>query len=362
MSYPQGPYSGPPAGQPWPPPQQPYASYPQQTDPRLEHPHPEPRLYPQMLRTWDYAWWKPLLGILLAVVAFFAIQIVLTVVLVVGALVDGGPGPLSDRMTEAFKIDNVTPWSMLYLNLSLASLVLVAWLVIRVVHRLRPRWLASVRPGIRWKFFFACLGLAVIALVASLIVGVLLPHDANDLSGTPHVPTGRLLATAIVILFTTPLQAMGEEYGFRGYLMQAFGSFFDGVAEGFGISRRAAEIAASTLALLVTSGLFALAHGVQNFPLFFDRFAFGLIAGLIVILVGGLEAGIALHILNNLLAFGVAIALNQLDSTLTVSEASWWQLPLTITQNGVFLVLVLFVARRMGLRNRSAPPVPAVAA
>ena len=81
---------------------------------------------------------------------------------------------------------------------------------------------------------------------------------------------------------------MGEEYGFRGYLMQASGSFFR--------SRIAA--------LLITSGLFALAHGVQNFPLFFDRFAFGLIAGLIVILVGGLEAGIALHILNNLLAFG----------------------------------------------------------
>ena len=81
------------------------------------------------------------------------------------------------------------------------------------------------------------------------------------------------------------------------------------------------------VALLVTSVLFALAHGTQNFPLFFDRFAFGLMAGLIVILVGGLEAGIALHILNNLLAFGVAIAYDQLDSTLTVSEASWWQLP-----------------------------------
>jgi membrane protease YdiL (CAAX protease family) len=145
-----------------------------------------------------------------------------------------------------------------------------------------------------------------------------------------------------VILVTTPLQALGEEYGFRGYLMQASGSFFG--------SRIAA--------LLITSGLFALAHGTQNFPLFFDRFAFGLIAGLIVILVGGLEAGIALHILNNLLAFGIAIAYNQLDSTLTVSEASWWQLPVTIVQNGVFLLLVLWVARRMGLRSATAPPAP----
>ena len=41
----------------------------------------------------------------------------------------------------------MTPWSMLYLNLWLASLTLVAWFVVRVVHRLRPRWLSSVLPG-----------------------------------------------------------------------------------------------------------------------------------------------------------------------------------------------------------------------
>lgn len=346
-------------------PPQPYSSYPQQPPQQSEldarrwaHPHPEPRLYPQMLRTWDYVWWKPLLGaVLMAVGGLLVMPLLLMPVLVVGVILQGGSGSFSDRFAAAASVDSVTPASMLYLNLSLASLTLVAWFLVRFLHRMRPRWLSSVLPGMRWKFFFACLGLSVIALVASLVVGVLLPHDANDLSGTPHLPTGQLLATAIVILFTTPLQAIGEEYGFRGYLMQAFGSFFDGVAEGMNVSRRTAQIAACTLALLLTSGLFALAHGVQNFPLFFDRFAFGLIAGLIVILVGGLEAGIALHILNNLLAFGVAIALNQLDSTLNVSEASWWQLPLTITQNGVFLVLVLFVARRMGLRNKTAPPV-----
>jgi membrane protease YdiL (CAAX protease family) len=295
-----------------------------------------------MLRTWDYAWWKPLLGVLLALVTFFVVQVLLIGILAIGAAFDSGPGTFSDKFTDAASLDTVTPWSMLYINLGLASLTLIAFFVERVVHRLRPRWLSSVLPGFRWKFFFVCAGLAVVALIASLIVGALLPHDPNQLSGTPHVPTGQLLATAIVILLTTPLQALGEEYGFRGYLMQASGSFFR--------SRIAA--------LLITSGLFALAHGTQNFPLFFDRFAFGLIAGLIVILVGGLEAGIALHILNNLLAFGVAIAYNQLDSTLTVSEASWWQLPVTVVQNGVFLVLVLLVARRMGLRSTTAPPVP----
>jgi membrane protease YdiL (CAAX protease family) len=144
-----------------------------------------------------------------------------------------------------------------------------------------------------------------------------------------------------VILVTTPLQALGEEYAFRGYLMQAFGS----------LTR------SRVVAVLVTSGLFALAHGAQNAPLFIDRFVFGLMAGLVVILVGGLEAGIALHILNNLLAFALAIVFGDLQGALTVSEVSWWQVPVTVAQNGVYLVLVLLVARRMGLRNTTSPPV-----
>jgi uncharacterized protein len=277
-------------------------------------------------------------------------------VLVAGAILDDGPGSLAQRIDDAAQLERVTPWSMLYLNLGLASLVLVAWLVVRVIHGLPFRWLASVTPGIRWRFLFACAGLSVIALGASLLVGAFLPGDANNTGDAgASFPTGQLLATAVVILLTTPLQAIGEEYGFRGYLMQTFGSFADWLAEAMGASERTARRVAQAAALLLTSALFAVAHGVQNFPLFFDRFAFGLIAGLLVILVGGLEAGIALHVLNNLLAFGFAVAFDQLDSTLTVSEASWWQLVLTVVQNGLYLVLVVLVARRMGLRSTTVP-------
>ena len=307
----------------------------------VAHPHPEPRSYPLMLRTWDYRWWKPVVGIVLGVVGFLVLQVLLLGVLAVAVAIQGGTGSFSDRLTQATSTTSVTPASMLYLNLSLASLTLVCMAVVRLVHRLRPRWLASVLPGIRWRFLFACLGLAVVALVVAVVVGAVLPHDPNELGGKVNHLDGRLVATGIVILFTTPLQAIGEEYAFRGYLMQAFGS----------LTR------SRVVALLATSTLFALAHGTQNLPLFLDRFAFGLMAGGVVILVGGLEAGIALHILNNLLAFGLAIAFGDLQGTLTVSGVSWWQLPVTVVQNGVYLVLVLLMARRMGLRNTSAPPV-----
>jgi membrane protease YdiL (CAAX protease family) len=309
----------------------------------MAHPHPEPRTYPMMLRTWDYRWWKPVVGILLLAVGMLLVMpLLLLPVLAVAVALEGGSGTYGAQFADAMTLDSVTPASMLYLNLTLASLTLVCMFIVRFVHRLRPRWLSSVLPGMRWKFFFICFGLAIVALIASVAVSNFIPSNPNDLGGEPNKLTGTLVATGIVILLTTPLQAIGEEYAFRGYLMQAFGS----------LTR------SRIVALLLTSVLFAFAHGAQNFPLFFDRLAFGLMAGLVVILVGGLEAGIALHILNNLLAFAVAIFFGDLQGALTVSEVSWWQLPVTIAQNGVFLVLVLLVARRMGLSARTTPPVP----
>ena len=94
----------------------------------------------------------------------------------------------------------------------------------------------------------------------------------------------------------------------------------------------------------------------------FDRFAFGLIAGWLVIRTGGLEAGIALHILNNFLAYGFALTFGDLTESLTVSEVSWWNVPVTLTQEGVYALLVVLVARRMGLQTRTRPPVDEVRA
>jgi membrane protease YdiL (CAAX protease family) len=180
----------------------------------------------------------------------------------------------------------------------------------------------------------------VLALAAQTAIGPLLPSSAGeDLGGLNHFTTGTALS-ALVVLLTTPLQAAGEEYLFRGYLLMAFGSLFR----------------SKWVAIVVTATLFALAHGTQNFPLFFDRFAFGLIAGWLVTRTGGLEAGIALHVLNNFLAFGLALAFGDLTSTLNVSAVGWWNILLTVTQSVVYTGLVLLLARRMGLQTRTRPP------
>ena len=66
-----------------------------------------------------------------------------------------------------------------------------------------------------------------------------------------------------------------------------------------------------------------------------------------------------MHILNNFLAFGYALTYADLTETLNVSEAGWGNVPLTLVQSGTYAVLVLLVTRKMGLRNRTDPPLPA---
>ena len=216
------------------------------------------------------------------------------------------------------------------------------------MHGLRPGWLASVRPRIRWAYLVACLGVSVVALIATLIVSALLPAqgEATEISGQLNSFTDTTRDFLIVVAVLTPLQAAGEEYAFRGYLMQAFGGLFR----------------SRWVAVVASAFLFGLAHGLgQSAPIFFDRFAFGLVAGALVVLTGGLEAGIAMHVLNNWLAFGLALAFSDMGSALNPTGGSWWTIPVTLTQSLVFLGLAYVVARRMGLTDRTDPAVlPAV--
>lgn len=303
-------------------------------------PHPEPREYHQMLRTWNYRWWKPVVGIIMVVFGMLIVApLAMMPVLAIGVFIEGGP--FMESLERAASLEAIGPAALLYLNLTLGSAILVTWFVMRFVHRMRPRWLTSVVPRMRWKFFFICIGLSVIALIAQVLASMLLPGSQEaDMSQEVNDFTTTTAILALIVLLTTPFQAAGEEYIFRGYLMQALGSLFNN----------------KWVALLVTSTLFATAHGVQNFPLFFDRFMFGLIAGWLVIRTGGLEAGIAMHILNNFLAFGYALTFSDLSESLNVSEVGWGNIPLTLVQAGTYAILVLFVAKKMGLQTRTRPP------
>jgi membrane protease YdiL (CAAX protease family) len=280
--------------------------------------------------------WRPIVGVVAFVVAFLvAVPVLVQIPFAVGLAVAGRD--VGAGLSELLDFDDPTPLGLAYLNISLACAIPVAWLLTRVLHGLRPRWLASVAPRIRWSWLLLCFGLAVIALFATLVVSALMPASAGDaeVGGKLNDFTSTTRDYLLVVLLLTPLQAAGEEYAFRGYLTQAFGNVFG----------------RAWAAVLFPALLFALAHGGQSAPIFFDRFAFGIVAGLAVVLTGGLEAGIAMHVLNNWLAFGLALAFTDMASTLNPTGGSWWTIPVTLTQSLVYLGLVVAAARRLRVRR-----------
>jgi len=291
-------------------------------------------------------WWRPVVGICIMLAGLTVIGA--TVALIPFALWYAATGAnVQDSLTTLVDLKHPTPAGLAYLNVTLALMIPLTWFVNRVMHGLLPRWLASVQPRIRWQFLLACMGVAVVALVATLLVGSVVPGQSGDVGTKANAFTSTTRDYLLVIAVLTPFQAAGEEYLFRGYLTQAFGGLFH----------------RAWVAVLVPAFLFGLAHGLgQSVPVFFDRFAFGLVAGALVVLTGGLEAGIAMHVLNNWLAFGLALAYGDMASTLNPSGGSWWSIPVTLTQSLVYLGLAVLVSRRMGLattttaRVLEAPP------
>ena len=294
--------------------------------------------------------WRSLLGAVLLLVLVFAIVPALVGLVAVVVLVVSGRST-SDAAAVLDVTAEVTPAGLAVLNIVLASAIPSTFAVAWVLHRLKPRWISSVAPRLRWRYLLLCVPVAVLALLASLAVGLLLPLAPGEApTGGLNEFTARTRDFVLVILLLTPLQAAAEEYVFRGYLAQAFGALV--------WARRGSQ----TLAVLGPALVFASFHGLsQDLPVFFDRFAFGVVAGILVIRTGGLEAAIAMHVLNNFFAFGLALAFGDMTTALNASgESSWWTILSTLTQSLVFLALASWVAGRMGLVN-VGPPVGAAA-
>ena len=298
--------------------------------------------YHLLQRSRPWAWWRPLAGVLTLALGW---QLVVPVILVLafgaGIAVVGGDVTTTDLVDTS----DPTPLTLAFLLIAGAAAIPASWAASVLFHRLGLDWLSSVVGRLRWRWMLVCAGLSVVALAATLFVNVLIPAQGTDVETTGQLVglTSTTRDFVLVVVLLTPLQAAGEEYAFRGYLTQAFGGLFR--------SRWAAVVFPSVL--------FALAHGSQDAPVFVDRLAFGLVAGVLVIVTGGLEAGIAMHVLNNLLAFGLAVAFGDLGAALNPGEASWWNILVTLTRSLVYLALAIWAARRLGLATSTPPPGPA---
>ena len=239
--------------------------------------------YPQILRNEGYVWWRSLLGALFGLSLFVLLTAVVSRALVtLFWALTAADTSYATFYAESFAFERAL--GMLSVNLGLATLIPISWILITGVHQMRPRWLSSVQPRIRWRYLIGCLVIAVVALNGVLLLSLTVEPALR------FGPQPGFWGFLIVIVLTSPLQAMAEEIFFRGYLLQALGSL----------------VARPWFGVVVSALLFALLHGLQNPALFADRLAFGLLAGLLVWRTGGLEAGIAAHVVNNVCAYTLA--------------------------------------------------------
>lgn len=287
---------------------------------------PAPGLsYPLALRHQGAGAFQAAFGILAGFSAFILlVPLGNQLVLRLGHLIRGGDWEAYLASAGAYEL----PEGPVAGQLGLALLIPICILLVRFVHGVRPRWLASVQPGLRWRYLLIALFVAGVVLN-----GVLWLSFAAK--GVPQFNGGQegWLTFGLLMLVSSPLQAAAEEVFFRGYLLQAVGS---------ATGNRWVGVIGSAV-------VFALLHGLQNPALFAHRLAFGLVAGALVVLTGGLEAGIAAHIVNNLAAYGYAMFTTSVAELKAVTAITWGDAAWDIAGFAAFAAAAWWVARRMGL-------------
>ena len=104
---------------------------------------PDGAVYPQLLRTSEFVWWRSALGVVFGLSMVVLITGLLSRVVTVLAWTITTPGvPYGQYYTQAYAFER--PSGMLAANLGIAMLIPICWLLMTMVHSVAPRWLSSV--------------------------------------------------------------------------------------------------------------------------------------------------------------------------------------------------------------------------
>jgi membrane protease YdiL (CAAX protease family) len=246
--------------------------------------------YHHFLRTPKARWWQGLLLIL----TFVVLYLTLTLVLSVAAIAfDVATGRLdAGSLTQGRVALTVTPALLLATNLAPALMIPASLMLQWGFFGQRPRWMHSVQGAFRWRLL-ARAAVFIVPLWAVYVVAVTLAF--------PPAGNGRFtsesVALLVVILLTTPLQAAGEEYGARGLLTRAAGSW------------AADPRLALLLGTVLSATVFTVAHGAGDPWLIVYYFVFAVSLSIVTWRTGGLELAVLIHGVNNVFLFVLSVSL-----------------------------------------------------
>lgn len=241
------------------------------------------------------------------------------------------------------EIEDLDPVSNLVTILTTFAVFIPGCMLARRLTKRAPGTLSSVAGRIRWRWLLRCtrimLALVGAALVALIIVGLIVgdsgeaAQDATQSAGT--APLSHLL---LVIVLLVPLQAAGEEYLFRGTLLQALGTF----------------ARSPWVGIVFTALAFSAIH-LTTATASIDLFIGACIAAWLTIRTGGLEAAIVEHAIFNVLVFIIDAATTgeTLGSGDPNADVTWLG---ALIQVGMLAIYAALVTRSYRRTMESAAP------
>lgn len=265
------------------------------------------------------SWWKPL-------VIVPALIILMLVIQVIGMFVAG--------MLEWLVLGNelgpeslqLTPVMMLAVNLSIAAMAPISIALMRCVAKVPVREQFALARRASWGRLGVYTGMFLALLLAvNAIFVVIDPSSLQALS-----LSGGVIALLAITVLTTPLQAAGEEVMFRGAIMPSIASWI-----------RPAKVAL-VVGLVLSSVIFGLMHGSVDPWLLSYYTIFGAAMAAMAVISRGLEAPIALHVVNNVVMMMLA-ALGTDDGSIAIDRSVGQGGPFMLVFIGMDLVAVALV-------------------
>lgn len=263
--------------------------------------------YPEIAAAPTRQWWRPVVTLLLGFAV--GLGLVLTV------------EPIVERLTATFLVEDLASLAGRCIALFVGGL---GWLIIAaVVLKIPFGRTMSVAGRFRWglllKLRLACLPLY--GLIA-------LPRFFE----TPRQDWWLAL---IVVAVVMPLQVAGEEFAFRGAAQFSITSLLR------------VRVVRSVVAALVSTALFSVLHQPDTFEGFLAFCITGLTYAVAAYFTGGLEAAIAIHLMNNLTSVGLTTIVRSSTDALDGNETGvgWAAVAIMATTHAIALSLVLLVAR-----------------
>lgn len=231
-------------------------------------------------------WFTPVLEGLLIAGIYFVLLLIVSFALLAFAVMLRVP---YDYLTDLQRIyANVFKTPLVFIALLITIIpVIPAIFIARLITNFKPLGLIhSIAGRMRWSYLGVFLGFGFLIFGLYYVGFATLDGSLTTQNSVHPLNSGMFWLYIVLILLIVPFQCYAEELLFRGYLMQTVGRWLKNPA----------------WAIIIPAPIFMVLHGYGLWGLL-SVLTMALIAGFLCWYTGGLEAGIGLHIANNVSIF-----------------------------------------------------------